>query len=408
MVRHGVDTGPRDGTIAVAKSRVNRSQGQGALHKNLRRFCLSLVLGTLVGCVPFADIDLSTVNYSVAPRLPPLFLTTARTEFWHSSLANGQKPIRLAKTGARKTLHVLEPTVRNGYVWVQLDGGIEVKGLARVRDLGVMACTPGPVGAFGYVGAGNLVHLAGALDDPKSVRIADHALVPARPWTQGMRYGDQYTRVPVEGDLPRDRLCANVPPPRHAGTDADPFVGHGFGEVDLEDFPPDAREVDIPAGVTLALLSAPDGPTWLTRPAETYGFVVVRIAQQRTATGLWDQVALGGGPYVVGWTPARPVRQPSEGGLALLGGLLGGSIDIPFSLQSAALAKLPLHTLPAGTQIQQLGQPFALLKRQGWARAGDLRDGWQYVFVAVDGDVMVEGWVRPEALKPIPVTPGVK
>ncbi len=369
-----------------------------------RHLWTPLALALLVACAPMVrfrtDVVVAAQHRPQHP-LPPLVLTTQHTVFWDAPPRADRKSVRLARPAWKKALTLLGAPDAAGYVAVRLDGGIEVTGLARVADLGVMVCVPGPVGEQGYAGNGNLLQLSGVLAET-TVQIADQVRVPLRPFAPGMRYGQQFSHVPLMGDVPRDRLCSTLPKSRHAGTLADPSVGHIDGEVDSEEFPSDAVLVDIPAGETLTLLDAPDGHPRLTRGAEPYGFVVVRVAQRTTASGAWDQIAVGGGPYLLGWVRARPPRGPEDGGLAMLGGVLGGSMHTPFALMSAPLAKLPLHMLPAGTVIQQYGQPFAVLKRDGWARASDLQDGWRYVTAAVDGDVTVEGWVRPDALRPAP------
>ena len=89
------------------------------------------------------------------------------------------------------------------------------------------------------MGAGNLLRLGGALR-AETLGIADQALVRVRPWEQGKPWGHEYTWIPVAGELPRERLCPAIPPKRHAGTNADPIIGHALGEPDLEDFPKDA------------------------------------------------------------------------------------------------------------------------------------------------------------------------
>lgn len=360
-------------------------------------------LSLLVACAPYPQYLTVRDPTMVAAQspLPALLLTHRQTLLWDRPSGGSVAPVRLARLGNRQPLRIVE-RVGAGYVRVALTGGVEVTGLARLQDLAVMVCVPGPLTADRYAGAGNLLRLSGAMSDD-AVGVADTALVPVRPVDATTRYGQQWARLPVVGEIARSRLCDAVPKPRHAGTDADPFVGHISGEADVAEFAPGAAEVDIAADVTLTLLDAPGGQPLLTRAAEPYGFVVVRVDQR----GAWDQVAMGDGPYLLGWMPSRPPRQPSQGGLAMIGGLLAGGSDVPYSLLAKELLKQPLRALPAGTIIQQYGRAFATLKRDGWAREGDLQDGWRYVHAAVDGEVMVEGWVRPDVLRDLP-PPAIK
>ncbi len=86
--------------------------------------------------------------------------------------------------------------------------------------------------------------------------------------------------------------------------------------------------------------------------------------------------------------------------IGVLGGLIGEMVKAkpPWSLRTKKLRPLPLHPLPAGTPVQQFGVVHARLLKPGFARVISRQDGWIYVAAAVDDDVMVEGWIKPESL----------
>ena len=120
----------------------------------------------------------------------------------------------------------------------------------------------------------------------------------------------------------------------------------------------------------------------------------------------WDQVVLGGGPYLLGWTPSRvPNRRVGDpiGGLGLVVGTIADLTDVELSGASRALAgkalqSLPLHELPAGTELSHFGTPRARLTERGLARVVRTAGPLAYVVAAADASITVEGWLPSSAL----------
>ncbi len=305
--------------------------------------------------------------------------------------------VRLGKPRSGLPLEIVRSSIDGQEVLVRVHGGIELTGVVKRDELAVLVCQPGLLGTRGYVGKGNAVSLRSRVQDGQ-VQVSAQVVIAEREHVPGKAYHLQFQQRSLAGSVSVDRLCTQVPGPRHAGTDADPHLARADGEIDDEDFPPGTAIIDMPKDVTLTLLDRPGGAEIHTRPAGRWGYELARLQHQ----GEWDLVALGGGPYLVGWTRARPVRSKElTGGLGMIGGILGGSAQNgPFALHIGALAKLPLHSLPEGTVIQQFGEPIARLTKPGFGRVGVLRDGWVYVVAAVDNDVVVEGWINPAALGP--------
>jgi hypothetical protein len=326
---------------------------------------------------------------ALADPLPALVMTTQGLVL----RSTGSERLRVALPTSRLPLEILRLSDDGTEAIVHLRGGIAVTAVARRDDLGVLVCQPGPLTERVYAGAGNLLTLRSGIQ-AGAVHVHATVLLPTREPEPGLAWRDQFQRQGVDAQLAVDRLCPAKPMPRHAGTAADPHIGHVQGEVDTEDFPKGTPVIDFPKDVTLTLLDRPgDGAVVYTRPATRWGFEVVRLRHE----GDWDLVAVGDGPYLTGWLPARPPRaEEPVGGLGILGALSGSAGNGPWSLHTTALAKLPLHHLPAGTVIQQMGIPFARLDKPGFARVGTLKNGWVYVTAAVDSDVVVEGWLRPE------------
>ncbi len=331
-------------------------------------------------------------------HVPPLLWTTPQTVLKVRPASGEGQPVNTAWPGSEKPLKPLWTAPFGGWLAVQFDSAVQVRALAEPAQLAVMVCTPGPLSEHLYAGKGNLLHLSPE-GTGAPLAVTAHVVVQDQPYGPGVSYAQQYKHLQLSATIDRARLCRRPPPPRHAGTDDDPQIARVVGEVDIEDFPADAREIDIPGGVTLTLLDRPAGvPQW-RRPAATYGFVVVRVAQAQHDGESWDRVAIGSGPYLMGWMRSRPPMGPrGGGGIGCVLGALGGDPNIPFRLQENHLAALPLHRLKAQTVVQQFGVPVALFKRAGLARLGNTQNGWRWVVAAVDGDVVVQGWVAPSQI----------
>ena len=318
---------------------------------------------------------MSSATPTVAAELPPLLVTTP------SSLLMASGPTRVALAHPRARLPIEVRTVPGGALVATIHGGIEVTGELENNEVGVLVCTPGDVGDHDYAGANNLLTLRSTIEGGR-VKVRGTAVV------------DERVSRTFDGDLEVSRLCATVPPRRHTGASGDPFVAHPSGEVDEEDFPHGTPILDVAAHVHLSLRDAPNGAELSPIDGGEYGLVVMKLESREG----WDRIALGGGPYVTGWiaakTPGVTIRTDTDL-LAMLGELAGDKRPGPMSLRAKVLLKYPLHELAQGTEIRQFGVTRARLTKPGFARVGALRDGWRYVFVAVDDDVMVEGWIDP-------------
>ena len=335
----------------------------------------------------------STTTATPAAELPPLLVTTASSRL----MAPGPKPVTLAYPRARLPISVR--TTPGGALVATIHGGIEVTGELEDNELGVLVCTPGDVGERYYVGAGNLLTLRSAIDAGR-VKVRGTAVVDHRAIGPTTFAGAPVSRAHLDvswtfdGDLEVSRLCTTPPPPRHTGTNADPFVAHATGEIDEEDFLRGTPVVDVGSHVRVSLRDAPNGAELTQIDGGEFGLVVMKLASRDG----WDRIAFGGGPYVTGWiaskTPGVTTRTDSDV-LAMLGDLAADKRPGPISLRAKVLVQYPLHELPQGAEIRQFGETRARLTKPGFARVGALRGDWRYVWVAVDDDVMVEGWIDP-------------
>lgn len=326
---------------------------------------------------------ISTAWADGAAQLPELVVATSETVLTTTG-RNGTQPVRLARPGYKVPLEV-KGTGPNGMLSVQLHGGIELTGLVARDALGVVVCEAGALGERYYVGRGNVLRLHGNVEGGK-IEVAGTVLLPKKPNDRNQPWSEQYQNMPFSTPIETNRLCT-TPPRRPAGTDDDPAIGQLTGELSESDFPEGTRFIDMKKGVALSLYDRPGGTVIYTRSPDRWGYSLARIEQK----GKWDLVAAGEGPYLLGWTPSRPLRKKSVEG-SILGGLSGSFVG-PMSLYTDNLEYLPLHELPAGTELRQFGIPVARLTRDGYARLSSTRDGAQYAVVAVDDDVVVEGWL---------------
>jgi hypothetical protein len=323
------------------------------------------------------------------PRFPALVVAAPRVALTTA----GPQRVRLATPRARLPLRVVEARA-NGDLVIAITGGIEIQGVGPLDTLGVLVCEPGPVSERLYAGTSNLLRLRSALTGGR-LKVSGEVTLREREPDEKVPFFLQSRVLTLEGEIDEKRLCT-TPPQRKRPKE--PVLVRTMGEVYDDDFPDDTRQVDVKKGEPLTLLARPGGTPLYTRPASHWGYSLVRL---RTEAG-WDLVAAGSGPYLVGWISTRPSREVfGPGGLGLVGGLVGRDQRIgPRSLHTPTLEKLPLHSLPAGTTLRQLGVVHARLTKPGFARVGSLRDGWRYVVAAVDDDVVVEGWVDPRQLGP--------
>ncbi len=356
----------------------------------------ALLVTSVAGCAVRSD-PAHAPSHSPEPRaLPNHVVATSRTVL----RLEEDRSVRLAFPRSELPLRVRE--VRDDEAVVEIDGGIRVSGVVKLVDLGVLACTPAPIGAHFYAGNGNLLSLRSTVQGDR-VRVGGEVVVRQRTYADGMRLADQFRTIPFEAEVPTSLLCNATPPKRHAGSAEDPTVAHAYGEPDEEDFPKGTRLLDIEKGASLVLLDAPGGKPLHVLPATDWGFVVVWLKRE----GAFDLVAAGGGPYLLGWIPSREPRKDDEGygGLGLLGSV--GDVEGPMALHAKDLEALPLHKLPAGSELQQLGVVRATLMREGYGRvAGAPRGNWSYVIAAVDDDVTVEGWIETAKLGALVVRRG--
>jgi len=281
-------------------------------------------------------------------------------------------------------------------VLVTFKDRVELRGLVALQQLGVLVCQPGRVSMNVLAAAGNLVTLRSPVMDGH-VAIGGTVVVPGVPKVVG---GSRLARIPFTAEIGAARLCAAKPAPRHAGTDADPVVLQARGEVDTDDFPVGTPVLEVPKGDPLALSDRPAAPPFFVRPGADWGFTTVRLSTD----GQWDQVVLGEGPYIVGWTrtraPDHHVGDPM-GGLGIVGTLSETDVNLHAAmdlLASAPLRSLPLHEVPAGTELAHHGTARARLITSGFARVVRTEGALAYVVAAVDGSMTVEGWLPSTAL----------
>jgi hypothetical protein len=325
-----------------------------------------------------------------AQALPPFVVASVQTVL---RLADDPK-VRIASPRLRLPLKVRAQA--SGQLVADIDGAILVRGLVKLEDLAVVVCDRGPVGQHFYAGKENLLTLRSAVRDGR-VRVAGEVRVRAKPYVDGAPYWEQFRRLAFEAEVAVNRLCVSPVPQRHAGTAEDPHIGYGEGEPDPEDFSEGTRTVDIEKGVSLELLETPGGRPLHTFAPTEWGFRLMRL---RSENG-WDLVAAGGGPYLVGWIVSRPLREEKRAGEldALVGGSLVRGGAGPGALNSKKFSLLPLHSLPADTEVQHRGRVQARLKKAGYCRVVGKPEGkWSFVVAAVDDDVTVEGWVETAKL----------
>jgi hypothetical protein len=335
---------------------------------------------------------------SSTPHLPKLVVATASTAIMSSNPTG--KPVRVAVPRRGLPLDIKD-SGGGATVAVQIHGGIEITGSVARESLGVLICEPGPVGDSYYVGRGNLLTLRSAATDGP-LEVAGDVVVPKK--TSATVWNEKYHRVSFHAAIEESRLCA-APLPKHTGVDQDPSLAHVVGEIAENSFPKGTAFIEVKKGAPLALLDRPSGTPLHERSAEPVGYTVARIAHE----GKWDRVAAGEGPYLLGWIPARPVRKKPAPNLEP--DIVWAENNAPASLNTEALKRLPLHEVPAGTELRQFGQVTARLTRPGYARVSAVRDAWQYAVVAVDDDVVAEGWLDPSRVGPrakIDAKPGAK
>lgn len=361
----------------------------------MRPFALALAV-SLLACsttppAPPLARD-STVVTAPAPSFPRHVLTAHG-----ASLFLPEKPsVRIARAGYKRPVRILE--TRGEQVVVVMEGAVEVRGVTPLALLVVEVCEPGPLGERFFAGNDNLLTLRGEMREGR-VPVAGEVPVRSQRYAANVPFREQFERVPFEAEIDVRRLCDAPQPPRHAGTEADPHRGTGYGEPDIEDFAPGAASyVDIEPEVPLALLDAPGGATLRTLPPSEWGYSLVRL---RGESG-HDQVAVGGGPYLLGWIPSRPVREPREGGemFGLVGGLASAGQPGPHALHVESLKALPLHALPAGTTLQSDGHAHSRFVAPGWGRVHRTQGRWSLLTAAVDEDVVLYGWVETAKLGP--------
>lgn len=319
-----------------------------------------------------------------APQLPALIVATTDTVLTTGSV--GTPPVRLARLGHAVPLEV-KGSGPGDTLSVQVHGGIELQGRAARDTLGVVVCESGPLGERYYVGRGNVLRLRSAVEGGK-VEVEGSVRLPKKPNERAKPWNEQYQNITFSTPIETNRLCT-TPLRRPAGTEEDPALGQITGELNESDFPAGTPFIEMKKGVALSLRDRPDGTVIYTRSPEPWGYALARIEQK----GKWDRVAAGEGPYLLGWMPSRPPRKKAASDGVLAG--LGADMPGPLSLHTDGLEYLPLHELPAGAELRQFGLPVARLTRAGYARLSSLRDGAQYAVVAVDDDVVVEGWLDP-------------
>jgi|GEM_PF-4051164 len=344
------------------------------------------------------------------PKLPSFVVTTRSTRLTVTgapSPSEALAEVAVATPRARLPLDVRSVSADGQRARVVLRSAIEVTADVRVGDLGVIVCEPGTLegattkaaelnGAIIHVGRANVLSLASPVRDRKvAVRGAVVLRVRAaddEDAKNAARFEDQFRSHGFDAVIDEARLCRAVPPSSHASPNG-VLQATEVGAPDVGQFAPGAREVDVPAHTPLAIHDAPGGRVMYTHPAGTYGFTVVELRRE----GEWMLVADGSGPHLVGWTRARPPRTETGTFADLVGGILAERrlLDAP------ELRRLPLHVLPAGTEIRVFGARFARLTKPGVARVGRAEAGAVHVKAAVDEDVTVSGWVDASAVGPL-------
>lgn len=350
---------------------------------------LALAASLVAGCHARVEAPRSS-----ASALPPFVVATRRTVL----RAPDDRSLRLATPRATLPLRVRE--LRGREAWVELGGGLEVTGVVTLETLGVRVCEAGPLDDRWYLGNGNTLELRSTVHDG-AVRVAGTVTVRAKAHQDKMPLAEQFRAMTFEGTVPVARLCSAQPPKRHAGTADDPEVSTPWGEPNIEDFPSDARVVELDKETPHAILDAPNGAPLHTLPAEPWSKLVIRVRRE----GSWNLVAVGGGPYLLGWVPSRTPEGDdarSRADVFGVGGLgLRGAFDgrVPLALNGRRFRGWAIHRLGAGTVLQQLGKPRARLTRDGFARVSPKTSGARsFVVAAVDDDATAEGWIETAKL----------
>ncbi len=335
----------------------------------------------LLGCAAANATELPAGD----PRgaLPPFVVAVRGAALWADD-AHATRVARSLRGGL--PLEVLGAAA-SGRVRVAVHGAISVSGITDLDQLAVQVCQAGLVGDRYYFGNGNVVSLRGGVEDGQV-----HVGGTVSTAVEHDNGPSTTMRTAFDVRIPLSRLCTSTPAARHAGTKQDPTVGHVPGEIDSEDFPAHTDEVDIAAGETLTLLDAPGGSPIYQREPGRWGFVIMKLRSEHG----FDQVALGDGPYLVGWTKSRTPRKRERGALHI-GDVIGTMPEGPWALQSAALLSKPLRRLPVSTELNQLGV-CARFGAPGYARVMRVENGSAYVVAGVDDNLLVEGWVDEQAL----------
>lgn len=299
--------------------------------------------------------------------------------------------IRLAVPGWKVPMKVRE--MNGEQLLVEIDGPLQVAGATKLGAIAVEVCAPGPLTERFYAGNGNTMTLLSPIKEGR-VAVKGEVALRALPYSPDVPFLNQFRRIAFETILDAARLCTEPQPPRHAGTKEDPNVSTAYGEPNPEDFPKDATAFWTAPKAAVTLLDAPDGQPLHVFPASQSGFQLVRLRSE----GAWDLVAAGNGPYLMGWVPATPKPDPDAAGGVLGGLLLGRTSKVPFALHAERLKSLPLHRVPAGTEVQSSGVPRARFNEEGYARVERTDGEWSFVTAAVDNDVTVFGWVLTSKL----------
>lgn len=283
-------------------------------------------------------------------------------------------------------------------VLVATTGAVEVVGTLPLSGLSAVVCKPGLSGEHLYLGAGHQVALAGGLENG---RIATKGVLSVRsdgPADDPKILTTRLAVVPYELTLPEGDLCTAPPKPRHKGGTEDPFPAHLAGETDLEDMPAGTGQQVLPKGTPLVLW-----PTAASAAQRAGARPILDLGPQR-----WDRrlpvlerqrdavrVALGDGPFVVGWLTEAGTTKVDEEADAKGGLLMGGTLDHgpgSYLLYTRELQGLPLLALKAGATLRGGGVVHARFLKDGYARVHK-RDGHQvFVTAAASDDLTVTGW----------------